>query len=109
MIHRHGACRELLAEQFRQACGLGAFSRSRRSVEQQARAVAEPESHIEAREREPFDQPDDMAQLGRITAHELAPRGHVEEQLAYFDASALRMGGGANRRNRSSVDAYLRT
>ena len=63
----------------------------RRMIGQRAARRGEPEADVEPAEREALDQPFDLAELGALGAQELAPRRHVEEQVAHLDGRARRM------------------
>ena len=65
--------------------------RSRRCVEQRARAVAQAKSDIEARQREALDDAHDVRQLGAFRAQELAPGRNVVEQVPDLDSGAARL------------------
>ncbi len=108
MPHGHGPGRKLLAENRRETCPLTAFGRDRRRVHCRPLAVAQPERHIEARQRQPLHQPRDMPKLGRLAADEPAPCRHIEEQVADLDRGALRMGSGPDAGHAAAVDVDLR-
>ncbi len=53
--------------------------------------VAEPELDRRMRERDRLDELVDVAELGALGAQELAPRGHVVEEIAHVDLRAARV------------------
>jgi hypothetical protein len=63
----------------------------RRIVRQRAARRQQPESDVEAAQRKPLDEPLDLRELGALGTQELAPRRHVEEQVAHLDRGARRV------------------
>ena len=57
MIHRHRAARKLVSHHLTHATDLGALGHRGR-IQHQAGSVAQPEGYVEARQRQPLDQPD---------------------------------------------------
>ena len=49
-----------------------------------------------------------MSQLGCVAAHELAPRGHVEKQIAYFDGRTRRVRARTDFGDGAAIDLDLR-
>ncbi len=82
---------ELLAEHGRDAGILRALIPRRRMIGERAARRGEPEPYVEAAQRESLDQPLDLAELGPLGAQELAPRGHVEEEVTHLDRRPGRM------------------
>ena len=66
--------------------------------------VTEPELHAIAGQRQRFQQVVDMREFGTLGTHELAPRRHVVEQVADFDAGALRVLRRARRLQLPAID-----
>ncbi len=58
-----------------------------------APVVRQREGHVEAREREARDGLQDVLELGRFRAQELAPRRHTVKEVANLDRRALRVRG----------------
>src|SRR5262245_27472518 len=98
-MNRHSAREKLIAEhapnpRIPRAAGYIqhlAMPHRRRRIEQHSTPALELEGHIEPRKRQPLDEPRDVPYLRRLTAHELAPRRHVEEQLPHFNGRPCRM------------------
>ena len=85
MVHGQRRGGEVRAQHLREAQVLLPGRADRRCIEQQARPVAQAETDVKPRERQALDQARDMAQLGGVAAHELAPRRHVEEEVPHLD------------------------
>ena len=58
--------------------------------DEQPPAVLEEEADLRVRQRQPGHRLLAVGQLGRLALEELAPRGHVEEQIEHVDAGAAR-------------------
>ena len=66
--------------------------------------VGDAQFHVRPRQRQ-LPQPFlDVAQLGALGLEELAPRRHVEEQVAHFDRGALRVRLGRDRADPAAFD-----
>jgi len=100
---------KVLPEYLLEAREIGSRATHRRSIEEHPRAVAQAKAHVEARQHQPLHEPRDVRQLGRVAAHELAARRHVEEQVAHLDGGARRMRRRAHARQRPPVDVELRS
>ncbi len=107
MLHNHRFGRKIRAENSREAPLRATRSGDRGSLECRSFAVAKPECHVEARQRQPLDEPHDMTELGRFASNEFAPRGNVEEQVPDLDRRSRRMGGRADPGNTAALDADL--
>ena len=91
MVHGQRRGGEVRAQHLREPQVLLPGRADRRCIEQQARPVPQAETDVKPRERQALDQARDVAQLGGLAAHELAPRRHVEEQVAHLDGRAGQM------------------
>ncbi len=76
-------------------------------IEEHPRAAAQAEGHIGTGQRQPLEQARDVSGFGRGAAHELAPRGDVEEKVAHLDRGPGRVRRGAHRAHRARIDGDL--
>ncbi len=91
MIELHRVGDEVVAQHRRHTRVARALVARRRMIGEHLARGREPEAHVEATQREPLDEPLDLRQLRALGAQELAPRRHVEEQVAHLDRRAVRM------------------
>ena len=88
-LHRVGD--EFVAEHRGDACVTSPLVECRRMIRERASRGQQAEADVEPAERESLDQSLDLRQLGALGAQELAPRRHVEEQVAHLDRRARRV------------------
>jgi len=76
-------------------------------VKHAALAMPQPKADIEARQRKALHPAHDVAELGGLASHELAPRRHIEEEVADLDAGAARMRRRPRGAHAAAVDTHF--
>src|SRR6185437_1824621 len=98
---------EVLSQHLGEALLARRIASRQRRIEQHALGASQAERDIRTGQGEALQQARDVSRLRRRTAHEFAPCGYVEKEIAHFDGCTGRMSGRAHGSYRATVDADL--